>query len=114
MYTGSVTGRVGIKEAQDITRAKGFGLVSNYPNPFNPTTTIEFSLPERTTVKVEVFDILGRKVSTLINNQELNAGSQRLVWNGKNDNGVKMVSGAYIYRISTDKYSVAKKMMLIK
>ena len=105
---------VGIKEAQDITRAKGFGLVSNYPNPFNPTTTIEFSLPERTTVKVEVFDILGRKVSTLINNQELNAGSQRLVWNGKNDNGVKMVSGAYIYRISTDKYSVAKKMMLIK
>lgn len=105
---------VAVKEDKDIARAEGFGLVSNYPNPFNPTTTIEFSLPERTMVKVEVFDILGRKVSTLINNQVFNAGMQRLVWNGKNDNGVQMVSGAYIYRISSDKYSVTKKMMLIK
>ncbi len=105
---------VAVKEDKDISRAEGFGLVSNYPNPFNPTTTIEFSLPERSMVKVEVFDILGRKVSTLINNQEFNAGLQRLVWNGKNDNGVQMVSGAYIYRISSDKYSVTKKMMLIK
>ncbi len=105
---------VAVREDKDISRAKGFGLVSNYPNPFNPSTTIEFSLPERTIVKVEVFDILGRKISTLINNQELNAGLQRLIWNGKNDAGVQMVSGAYIYKITSDKYSVAKKMMLIK
>ncbi len=105
---------VAVREDKDISRAEGFGLVSNYPNPFNPTTTIEFSLPERSIVKVEIFDILGRKVSTLINNQELNTGMQRLVWNGKNDNGVQMVSGAYLYRISSDKYSVTKKMMLIK
>jgi len=105
---------VGVKEEGQISRLEGFGLVSNYPNPFNPTTTIEFSLPERTIVKVEIFDILGRKVSTLINNQELNAGLQRLVWNGKNDNGVQMVSGAYIYRISSDKNSISKKMMLLK
>ncbi len=105
---------VGVKEDRQIQNVEGFGLVSNYPNPFNPTTTIEFSLPERTMVKVEVFDILGRKVSTLINNQQLEAGQQRLVWNGKNDNGVQMVSGAYIFRISSDKYSVARKMMLIK
>ncbi len=105
---------VAVREDKGISKVNGFGLVSNYPNPFNPTTTIEFSLPERSMVKVEVFDILGRKVSTLINNQELNGGLQRLVWNGKNDNGVQMVSGAYIYRISSDKYSVTKKMMLIK
>lgn len=105
---------VGVEEDRNITKAEGFGLVSNYPNPFNPTTTIEFSLPERTTVKVEVFDILGRKVSTLINNQELNSGLQRLVWNGKNDNGVHMVSGVYIYRISSESFSVSKKMMLLK
>ncbi len=105
---------VAVRDDKDISTAEGFGLVSNYPNPFNPTTTIEFSIPERSMVKVEIFDILGRKVSTLINNQELNAGMQRLVWNGKNDNGVQMVSGAYLYRISSDKYSVTKKMMLIK
>ncbi len=105
---------VAVNQDKEISRVEGFGLVSNYPNPFNPTTTIEFSLPERTMVKIEVFDILGRKVSTLVNNQEMNAGMQRLVWNGKNDNGVQMVSGAYIYRISSDKYSVTKKMMLIK
>jgi hypothetical protein len=105
---------VSVKDEYNNSKVKGFGLVSNYPNPFNPTTTIEFSLPERATVKVEVFDILGRKVSTLINNQELNAGQQRLIWNGKNDNGIQMVSGAYIYRISSDKFSVSRKMMLIK
>lgn len=105
---------VGVKEEKNISRAEGFGLVANYPNPFNPTTTIEFSVPERSVVKVEIFDMLGRKVSTLINNQELNPGMQRLVWNGKNDNGVQMVSGAYIYRISSDKFSVSKKMMLLK
>lgn len=93
---------------------EGFGLVSNFPNPFNPSTTIEFTLPEMSVVKVEIFDILGRKVSTLINNQELNAGQQRLVWNGKSDSGVQMVSGTYIYRISSDKFTVSNKMMLLK
>ncbi|HEY6906247.1 MAG TPA: T9SS type A sorting domain-containing protein [Ignavibacteriaceae bacterium] len=105
---------VAVKEEQNNSQVKGFGLVSNYPNPFNPTTTIEFALTERATVKVEVFDILGSKVATLINNQELNAGQQRLIWNGKNDNGIQMVSGAYIYRISSDNFSVSKKMMLLK
>jgi hypothetical protein len=105
---------VGVKEKNSISKLEGFGLVSNYPNPFNPSTTIEFSLPERSKIKVEVFDILGRKISTLVNNEEFNAGLQRLVWNGRNDNGVQMVSGPYIYRISSDKYSVSKKMMLLK
>lgn len=105
---------VSVDDEGNINPVDGFGLVSNFPNPFNPITTIEFTLPERTTIKVEVFDILGRKVSTLINNQDLIAGQQRLVWNGKSDSGVQMVSGTYIYRISSDKYSVSGKMMLLK
>lgn len=105
---------VSVDDEGNITTVDGFGLVSNFPNPFNPTTTIEFTLPEQATIKVEVFDILGRKVSTLVNNQELNAGQQRLVWNGKNDSGVQMVSGTYIFRISSDKLSVSRKMMLLK
>lgn len=92
----------------------GFGLVSNYPNPFNPSTTIEFNMPEQSRVKVEVFDILGNKVSTLIDNQEFSAGQKRVVWNGKNDNGSQMVSGVYIYRITSGKFNISKKMMLLK
>jgi hypothetical protein len=105
---------VSVDDEGNNTAVDGFGLVSNFPNPFNPTTTIEFTLPERTTIRVEVFDILGRKVSTLISNQELNAGQQRLVWNGKSDSGVQMVSGTYIYRISSEKYTISNKMMLLK
>jgi len=92
----------------------GFGLVSNFPNPFNPSTTIDFTLAEQGVVKVEVYDIIGSKIATLIDNQELSAGQKRLVWNGKNDNGIQMVSGAYIYRISSGKLSISKKMMLLK
>lgn len=105
---------VSVDDEGNITTVDGFGLVSNYPNPFNPSTTIEFTLPERSAVRVEIYDVLGRKVSTLISNQELNAGQQRLVWNGKSDSGVQMVSGTYIYRISSEKYTVSNKMMLLK
>jgi len=120
--SGSSVHRLGVnppltsvdEDEYNLTSVEGFGLVSNFPNPFNPTTTIEFTLPERTTIRVEVFDILGRKVSTLISNQELNAGQQRLIWNGKSDSGVQMVSGTYIYRISSEKYTVSNKMMLLK
>jgi hypothetical protein len=92
----------------------GFGLVSNFPNPFNPSTTIEFSLPQQNKVKIEIFDVLGSKIATLIDNQELSAGQNRLVWNGKNDKGVQVVSGTYIYRITSGNLSISKKMMLLK
>jgi hypothetical protein len=117
---GSSVQRLGDKSITSVgdyhntSAVKGFGLVSNFPNPFNPTTTIEFTLPEQGVVKVDLYDILGSKVSTLIDNQELSAGQKRLVWNGKNDKGVQMVSGTYIYRISSGKFSVSKKMMLLK
>ena len=103
-----------VEDYYNPAKVDGFGLVSNFPNPFNPTTTIEFNLQESGLVKVEVYDILGSKVATLIDNQDLSAGQKRLVWNGKNDNGVQMVSGAYIYKITSGKFSVSKKMMLLK
>jgi hypothetical protein len=105
---------VSVENEGNIKPVDGFGIVTNYPNPFNPTTTIEFTLQEPSKIKIEIFDILGRKVSTLINNQEMNAGLQRLVWNGKSDSGVQMVSGTYIYRISSEKNTVSRKMMLLK
>jgi len=95
-------------------RVNSFDLISNYPNPFNPTTTIEFSIPERDLVSVVVYDVLGNKVSTLINNQEIAPGLKRIVWNGKDDNNNPMVSGVYIYRITSGNLSATNKMMLLK
>ena len=118
--TGSSVHRLGdntvtsVEDYYNQTKVDGFGLVSNFPNPFNPSTTIEFTLQEQGRVKVEVYDILGSKIATLIDNQDLSAGQKRLVWNGKNDKGIQMVSGTYIYRISSGKFSVSKKMMLLK
>jgi hypothetical protein len=102
-----------VKDQSNPAKVDGFGLVSNFPNPFNPTTTIEFTLPEQSLVKVEIYDVLGSKIATLVD-QELSAGQKRLVWNGKNDNGAQMVSGTYIYKITTGNFSVSKKMMLLK
>lgn len=116
---GASVRRIGDKSiptsVDDYTSAvNSFGLVSNYPNPFNPSTTIEFSNPVSDVVSVVIYDILGNKVSTLINNQELTPGLKRVVWNGKDDNNNQMVSGVYIYRITSGNLSAAKKMMLLK
>ncbi len=93
---------------------EGFGLVSNYPNPFNPSTKIHFSLPSSKVVSVAVYDILGRKIATLLNKKELAAGEHNLVWNGLDDNGKSMASGVYLYKIKSGGLTVTKKMMLLK
>ena len=89
-------------------RPKQFNLGQNYPNPFNPTTTISFDLPIRSFVSVKVFDIAGRKVSTIVSG-ELQAGSYSRQWNAAN-----MASGVYFYRLQAGTYSVTKKLLLLK
>jgi len=83
-------------------------LAQNYPNPFNPTTQIEFSLNRDKQIRVEVFDQLGRKVSTLVDEQ-LNRGFHRVTFDGSG-----LASGVYFYRIITDQTVTTNKMMLIK
>ena len=88
---------------------EGFRLHQNYPNPFNPSTTISLELPVADRVVMEVFDILGRRVATLVNG-ELPAGSYAVAWDAKG-----MASGVYLYRIATGKgFTAAQKMMLLK
>ena len=90
-----------------------FNLSQNYPNPFNPSTTINFSLPQKSEVKLIVYDILGKEVKTLINgNRE--AGSYEIKWNGLNNNGQSVATGIYIYRISAGTFGAEKKMILMK
>ena len=85
-----------------------FYLAQNYPNPFNPSTNIRFSITEKQYVEIEVFDITGRSAGKLLN-KELNAGTYEMKWDAS-----RLTSGVYFYRMLADKFTVTKKMILIK
>lgn len=90
-----------------------YALDQNYPNPFNPSTEVPFSLPVDAHVELSVFNVLGQKVTTIIN-ADMPAGNHVATWNGMDSDGQLVSSGVYFYRISTDDFSDAKKMMLLK
>jgi hypothetical protein len=90
-----------------------FALEQNYPNPFNPATTISFALPERTHVILEVYNLLGQKVRTLVN-QTLPAGIHSVVFDALDDNGGNVASGVYFYRLKAARWSRSMKMMLMR
>ena len=89
-------------------------FANNYPNPFNDRTVIEFSLPEAAVVDVEIFNILGRKVRTLLSGEPSAAGEHRIYWDGRSDSGNSVATGVYLYRLRTEDQSVTRKMVLIK
>ncbi len=78
---------------------EGVELIS-YPNPFNSETTLEFSLPNREAVELTIYDLLGREVSTVLNQQWLNTGSYRLRWSATNTNGVSLPTGVYFAKLN--------------
>ncbi|RLC45460.1 MAG: hypothetical protein DRH57_07950, partial [Candidatus Cloacimonadota bacterium] len=90
-----------------------FELGQNYPNPFNPETKIEYQLPKDTQVEISIYNILGEKVRTLLN-ENRKAGYHSIIWNGTDHRNRELPSGIYLYRIKTDGYSAIKKMLLIK
>jgi hypothetical protein len=90
-----------------------FALSQNYPNPFNPTTNIEFAIPQHETVKLEVYDILGRLVTTLANT-DMPAGTYKVIWNGKDSNGQSVATGLYLYRLQAGSFTSVKKMLMLK
>jgi hypothetical protein len=87
--------------------------LSIYPNPFNPSTTICFELPEKMKATLSVFNIRGQKISTLIDEQKAK-GIHRVVWNGADDKGKNVPSGVYFYRLETSNKSITGKMILMK
>lgn len=90
-----------------------FSLKNNYPNPFNPTTNIKFSLAKNDYASLKVYSITGELVSTLVNS-EVQAGSHSVVFNGRDDAGNELSSGMYIYELKSGLNISAKKMFLIK
>ena len=93
---------------ENITSPRSFALEQNYPNPFNPMTTIEFDLPSASHVRLRIFDLLGREVASLVN-EERNAGRHKAEWNAS-----KFSSGVYFYRIEAGPFVAVRKLVLVK
>ncbi len=102
-----------IRSDEETLIPKQFSLYQNYPNPFNPSTTIRFDLPAGGKVTIAVYNILGQKVRTLAD-RSYEAGSYTVVWDGKNERGRVAASGIYIYQITTEKFTQARKMLFLK
>jgi len=90
-----------------------FSLSQNYPNPFNPTTEIEYALPVDCQVKLEVYNLLGQVVRTLVDGGQT-AGYKSVRWDGRDDWGREIASGVYFYRISTGGFRLVRKMVLLR
>ncbi len=92
-------------------------LYNNHPNPFNPTTTIKFSLKEDSNVSIKIYNITGAAVRTIIDG-EMNAAYHEIIWDGKNNSGKQVGSGLYLYKMISEgngkKYTSTKKMILLK
>jgi len=88
-------------------------LYGNYPNPFNPNTTISFSLPEEQKMELSIYNIKGQKVKQLINGQ-FTAGQHSMVWDGKDTNGKSVSTGIYFYRLKAGNKELSRKMLLLK
>jgi len=103
---------VGIEESElNIQNSKL--RISNYPNPFNPSTTISFNLATDADVTVEVFNVKGQKVKTLVN-QKMTQGQHEVIWNGLNEDNKPVSSGVYLYRVKADNQESVKRMILLK
>jgi hypothetical protein len=96
----------GLRNAGDIPRE--FSLQQNFPNPFNPLTTISFSIPQRSFVSLKIFDVIGREVATIVS-ENLLPGSYQRQWNAVNNS-----SGVYFYRLQTPGYIQTNKLLLLR
>ncbi|MFQ5652232.1 MAG: T9SS type A sorting domain-containing protein [bacterium] len=103
---------VSVDDAADLP-IKDFKLFQNFPNPFNPATTISYHLPKDARVNLIIYNLLGERVRTLVN-QTQTAGERLVVWDGKDDLGQIVNSGLYIYRLETEGTVINRKMLFLK
>lgn len=92
---------------------KEFRLHQNYPNPFNPETTITYDLPEAALVVLEIYNLHGQRVRTLLR-EHRKAGSHRALWDGRDDSGQGVASGIYAYKLKAGDFAAVKKMVFLK
>lgn len=97
----------------DIVMPDRFSLIQNFPNPFNPTTTIKYTLPNDSEVKIVIFDLMGHEVITLINDFK-SLGQHTATWNGKDNLGQSVSGGIYFYKLQAGDFIQTRKMVLLK
>jgi|APSaa5957512622_1039677.scaffolds.fasta_scaffold17807_2 hypothetical protein len=105
---------VRIGTAEKVRRLPSrFALHANAPNPFNPETAIRFELPEQEMVRLELFNVLGQKVRTLVD-EKLRVGGHRVIWDGRNEAGEEVGSGVFFYRLEAGEFVQVRRMLLLK
>ena len=102
-----------VSELEEVNLYNIATLHSNYPNPFNPETTISFSISVASNLRVDIYNIKGQKIKTLINEPK-QSGTHTITWDGSDENGKSAGSGIYFYQLTTNNFSQAKKMVLMK
>ena len=90
-----------------------YALHQNFPNPFNPITTLRYDLPENSLVNITIYDLLGREIRTLVSTTQ-DAGFKSVIWDATNDYGKPVSAGIYLYKIQAGEYISTKKMVLLK
>jgi len=108
----SPSNSVGVDNRSE-TLPQGFALEQNFPNPFNPFTTLRYDLPEDALVNITIYDMMGRVVSNLVSSQQ-RAGYKSIQWNATNNAGQPVSAGVYLYSIEAGKFRQTKKMILLK
>jgi hypothetical protein len=110
--TNPVDTGIGMPGAEDEL-TEDFALLPNYPNPFNPTTTLAFETPAPGYVRLEIFDIMGRPIITLLDGN-MAAGHHIVTWNGRNQTGDQVAGGVYLYRLTANSFQRTRSMILLK
>jgi hypothetical protein len=112
-YTLTITGSISTDIADEAEVPTQFALGQNYPNPFNPETRIQYEVPTNTAVRLEVFNLLGRKVRTLVNEGRA-TGVYSVTWDGTTDAGTSVATGVYVYRLQAGSFSQSRTMVLLQ
>jgi flagellar hook assembly protein FlgD len=102
-----------VKLSEGVNVPAKYALSRNYPNPFNPVTRFTVDLPRATEVEVAVYDLLGRKITSLMNGNQA-AGTYNLEWDARDANGVVVPTGMYFLRVSSEEFNASQKIMLMK
>ena len=104
---------VDIEDPKNSSVLQDFQFFQNYPNPFNSNTALGFLLPDDADVELNIFDMLGNKIRSVVNGNQA-AGWYRVIWDGKDNRGINVASGIYIYRLTVNNQSLNRKMLLLR
>ena len=110
---GSGTSQLSVINSQDPALPSSYGLFQNFPNPFNPFTTLQYKLPQDSYVDITIYDMLGNVVNNLVNANQ-SSGYKSLQWNATNNQGEAVSAGVYLYKIQAGDFADTKKMVLLK